>query len=93
MKSSFIKKYRQNISQDSNDIIEAIKYAFELTNIYGIVKITKAISETAVKFDINEEYLRVMINDDSFITKHIKDLTKGQWYEWFKKYSCKKYYR
>lgn len=78
MKSSFIKKYRQNISQDSNDIIEAIKYAFELTNIYGIVKITKAISETAVKFDINEEYLRVMINDDSFITKHIKDLTKGQ---------------
>ena len=77
MKSSFIKKYRQNISQDSNDIIEAIKYAFELTNIYGIVKITKAISETAVKFDINEEYLRVMINDDSFITKHIKDLTKG----------------
>ena len=77
MKSSFIKKYRQNISQDSDDIIEAIKYAFELTNIYGIVKITKAISETAVKFDINEEYLRVMINDDSFITKHIKDLTKG----------------
>ena len=78
MKSSFIKKYRQNISQDSDGIVEAVKYAFELTNIYGIVKITKAISETAVKFDINEEYLRVMINDDSFITKHIKDLTKGQ---------------
>ena len=78
MKSSFIKKYRQNISQDLDTVIEAIKYAFELTNIYGIVKITKAISETAVKFDINEEYLRVMINDDSFITKHIKDLTKGQ---------------
>ena len=78
MKSSFIKKYRQNISQDSDDIVEAVKYAFELTNIYGIVKITRAISESAVKFDINEEYLRVMINDDSFITKHIKDLTKGQ---------------
>ena len=77
MKSSFIKKYRQNISQDSDNIVEAVKYAFELTNIYGIVKITRAISESAVKFDINEEYLRVMINDDSFITKHIKDLTKG----------------
>lgn len=78
MKSSFIKKYRQNISQDSDNIVEAVKYAFELTNIYGIVKITRAITEAAVKFDINEEYLRVMINDDSFITKHIKDLTKGQ---------------
>ena len=78
MKSSFIKKYRQNISQDSDDIVEAIKYAFELTNIYGIVKIGRAVSEAAVKFDLNEEYLRVMINDDSFITKHIKDLTKGQ---------------
>ena len=78
MKTSFINKYRQNISQDLDTVIEAIKYAFELTNIYGIVKITRAISEAAVKFDINEEYLRGMINDDSFITKHIKDLTKGQ---------------
>ena len=77
MKTSFINKYRQNISQDLDIVIEAIKYAFVLTNIYGIVKITRAISEAAVKFDINEEYLRVMINDDSFITKHIKDLTKG----------------
>lgn len=77
MKSSFIKKYRQNISQDSDGIVEAVKYAFELTNIYGIVKIGRAISEAAVKFDLNEEYLRDMINNDSFITKHIKDLTKG----------------
>ena len=77
MKSSFIKKYRQSISQDSDDIIEAVKYAFELTNIYGIVKIVRAISEAAVKFDLNEEYLRDMINNDSFIIKHIKDLTKG----------------
>ena len=77
MKTSFINKYRQNISQDLDTVIEAIKYAFELTNIYGIVKITRAISEAAVKFDINEEYLRGMINDDSFITEHIKDLTKG----------------
>jgi predicted transcriptional regulator len=78
MKSSFIKKYRQNISQDSDGIIEAIKYAFELTNIYGIVKITRAISEAAVKFDLNEDYLRDMINNDSFITKNIEDLTKGK---------------
>jgi hypothetical protein len=78
MKSSFIKKYRQNISQDSDGIVEAIKYAFELTNIYGIVKITRAISEAAVKFDLDEDYLRDMINNDSFITKNIEDLTKGK---------------
>ena len=77
MKTSFINKYRQNISQDLDIVIEAIKYAFELTNIYGIVKITRAISESAVKFDINEEYLRTMINNDSFISNNIKDLTKG----------------
>ena len=77
MKTSFINKYRQNISQDLDIVIEAIKYAFELTNIYGIVKIGKAVSEAAIKFDLNEEYLRNMINNDSFITEHIKDLTKG----------------
>jgi|LWDU01.1.fsa_nt_gi hypothetical protein len=78
MKSSFIKKYRQNISQNSENIIEAIKYSFELTDIYGIVKINTAISEAAVKFDLNEDYLRDMINNDSFITKNIEDLTKGK---------------
>ena len=77
MKTSFINKYRQNISQDLDIVIEAIKYAFVLTNIYGIVKIGKAVSEAAIKFDLNEEYLRNMINNDSFITEHIKDLTKG----------------
>ena len=77
MKTSFINKYRQNISQDLDIVIEAIKYAFVLTNIYGIVKINRAISEAAIKFDLNEEYLRNMINNDSFITEHIKDLTKG----------------
>ena len=77
MKTSFINKYRQNISQDLDIVIEAIKYAFELTNIYGIVKIGKAVSEAAIKFNLNEEYLRNMINNDSFITEHIKDLTKG----------------
>ena len=77
MKTSFINKYRQNISQDLDIVIEAIKFAFVLTNIYGIVKIGKAVSEAAIKLDLNEEYLRNMINNDSFITEHIKDLTKG----------------
>jgi hypothetical protein len=49
-----------------------------LTDIYGIVKINTAISEAAVKFDLNEDYLRDMINNDSFITKNIEDLTKGK---------------
>ena len=77
MKSSFIKNYKQSIDNDINGVLEAIKYAFELTSIYGIVKIHKAISESAIKFNINEEYLRTMINDDSFISNNIKDLTKG----------------
>ena len=77
MKSSFLKNYKQSISNDTDNVLEAIKYAFELTNIYGIVKIHKAIAESAIKFNINEEYLRTMINDDSFISNNIKDLTKG----------------
>ena len=46
MKTSFLDNYKNKISDISeNNLEEAVYYAFDLTDQYGIVKINKAISE------------------------------------------------
>jgi len=72
-KSSFIKKYQEKVSEpDVEKVFEAIEYAFKLTDIYGIVKINKAIFEASIKFELSEELLREKINDESFILNERK---------------------
>ena len=53
-------------------IQEAIYFAFDLTDQYGIVRINKAIAESAIKFNINEDILREKINDSDFILNERK---------------------
>ncbi len=74
-KSSFIKNYRKKvISSGLINLQDAVRYAFELTDQLGVTKIDRAIAETSIKFDIDEDTLRKTINNDDFI---IENLMKG----------------
>jgi len=76
-KSSFIKNYkRKAVSSNLNNLHDAIRYAFILTDKYGIVKIDRAISEASSKYNIDEDTLRSTINNDDFIIENLS-LMKG----------------
>jgi len=76
-KSSFIKNYKQKIvSPSEQDMHDAINHAFKLTDKYGITKIGLAISESSIKYNIDETLLRNRINDEDFIIENIS-LLKG----------------
>ena len=67
-KSSFLNNYKNKVaSTDSEQINEAIIYAFNLTDKYGIERINKSILEASIKFKIDENLLREKINDESFM--------------------------
>jgi len=67
-KSSFLNNYKNKIaSTDSEKINEAIIYAFNLTDKYGIERINKSILEASIKYKIDENILREKINDESFM--------------------------
>ena len=68
-KSSFLKNYKNKVAlnNDAEKINEAIRYAFKLTDMYGIERINKSILEASVEFKIDENILREKINDESFI--------------------------
>ena len=67
-KSSFLNNYKNKVaSTDSEKINEAIIYAFNLTDKYGIERINKSILEASIKFKIDENLLREKINDESFM--------------------------
>lgn len=68
-KSSFLNNYKNKVvSLDNTEKVnEAIKYAFKLTDMYGIERINKSILEASVEFKIDENVLREKINDESFI--------------------------
>tara|TARA_Y100000590_G_scaffold47747_1_gene50554 strand:- start:7939 stop:8178 length:240 start_codon:yes stop_codon:yes gene_type:complete len=67
-KSSFLNNLKNKVvSEDSEKINEAIRYAFKLTDMYGIERINKSILEASIEFKIDESLLREKINDDSFI--------------------------
>mgnify|MGYP000922505602 CR=1 FL=1 len=68
-KSSFLNNYKNKVvsTDDSERINEAIRYAFKLTDIYGIERINKSILEASVEFKLDENLLREKINDESFI--------------------------
>ena len=58
-KSSFIKNYkRKAVSANLNNIHDAVRYAFMLTDKYGIIKIDRAISEASMKYNVDENILR-----------------------------------
>lgn len=76
-KSSFIKNYkRKAISSNLNNLHDAIRYAFMLTDKYGITKIDRAISEASSKYNIDENTLRSTINNEDFIIENLS-LMKG----------------
>ena len=76
-KSSFIKNYtRKAVSSNLNNLHDAIRYAFVLTDRYGILKIDRAISEASSKYNIDEDILRSTINNDDFIIENLS-LMKG----------------
>ena len=67
-KSSFLNNYKNKVaSNDSEKINEAIIYAFNLTDKYGIERINKSILEASIKYKIDENILREKINDESFM--------------------------
>ena len=67
-KSSFLNNYKNKVaSVDSEKINEAIIYAFDLTDKYGIERINKSILEASIKYKIDENILREKINDESFM--------------------------
>jgi len=67
-KSSFLNNYKNKVaSTDSEKINEAIIYAFNLTDKYGIERINKSILEASIKYKIDENILREKINDESFM--------------------------
>ena len=67
-KSSFLNNYKNKVdSVDSEKINEAIIYAFNLTDKYGIERINKSILEASIKYKIDENILREKINDESFM--------------------------
>jgi len=76
-KSSFIKNYkRKAVSSNLNNLHDAIRYAFMLTDQYGITKIDRAISEASIKYNIDEDTLRSTINNEDFIIENLS-LMKG----------------
>jgi len=76
-KSSFIKNYkRKAVSANLNNIHDAVRYAFMLTDKYGIIKIDRAISEASMKYNVDENILRSTINNDDFIIENLS-LMKG----------------
>jgi len=81
-KSSFLNNLKNKVvSEDSEKINEAIRYAFKLTDMYGIERINKSILEASIEFKIDESLLREKINDDSFILEERIDnewWSKGQ---------------
>ena len=80
-KSSFLNNYKNKIVSvdNSEKINEAIRYAFRLTDLYGIEKINKSILEASVEFKIDENVIREKINDESFI------LDERNYNEWWNK--------
>ena len=67
-KSSFLNNLKNKVvSEDSEKINEAIRYAFKLTDMYGIERINKSILEASIEFKIDENLLREKINDESFM--------------------------
>jgi len=68
-KTSFLNNYKNKIvsTDNSEKINEAIRYAFKLTDIYGIERINKSILEASIEFKIDENVIREKINDESFI--------------------------
>ena len=68
-KSSFLNNYKNKVasSDDSEKINEAIRYAFKLTDMYGVERINKSILEASIKYKIDENILREKINDESFM--------------------------
>ena len=80
-KSSFLNNYKNKVvsKDDSEKINEAIRYAFKLTDMYGIERINKSILEASVEFKIDENVLREKINDESFI------LDERNYNEWWNK--------
>lgn len=67
-KSSFLNNLKNKVvSEDSEKINEAIRYAFKLTDQYGIERINKSILEASIKYKIDENILREKINDESFM--------------------------
>ena len=80
-KSSFLNNYKNKIvsTDNSEKINEAIKYAFRLTDLYGIERINKSILEASVEFKIDENVIREKINDESFI------LDERNYNEWWNK--------
>jgi hypothetical protein len=68
-KTSFLNNYTNKVApiDNSEKINEAIRYAFKLTDIYGIERINKSILEASIEFKIDESVLREKINDESFI--------------------------
>ena len=67
-KSIFLNNYKNKVaSTDSEKINEAIIYAFNLTDKYGIERINKSILEASIKYKIDENILREKINDESFM--------------------------
>ena len=76
-KSSFIKNYKKKaVSSNLNNLHDAIRYAFMLTDKYGITKIDRAISEASSKYNIDENTLRSTINNEDFIIENLS-LMKG----------------
>ena len=67
-KSSFLNNLKNKVvSEDSEKINEAIRYAFKLTDMYGVERINKSILEASIEFKIDENLLREKINDESFM--------------------------
>ena len=68
-KSSFLNNYKNKVVSNDNSekINEAIRYAFKLTDMYGIERINKSILEASIEVKIDENVLREKINDESFI--------------------------
>ena len=59
-KSSFLNNYKNKVaSTDSEQINEAIIYAFNLTDKYGIERINKSILEASIKYKIDEENYQI----------------------------------
>jgi hypothetical protein len=72
LKSSFIKNYKDKVKKVSPNVLEdAVHHAFYLTDKYGIAKISLAISEASIKYNLDEDVLRNTINDVDFIIENL----------------------
>ena len=77
-KSSFLNNLKNKVvSEDSEKINEAIRYAFKLTDQYGIERINKSILEASIEFKIDENLLREKINDESFM---LEERIENEWW-------------